>query len=206
MDAHLAVFRAGVHATTGFTRYDGGGWRGAMESVLDFGFMLPAADRDLGCYGSNNAGFRRETLLDEPQPEGPMRCRCYAHAQNLMRRGTPVRMAPDARVVHERVPFVAERYRRGFDLVAACWVDPHLREVRWLRLGRLAAPLFYARAVAQDWRRLAAGRRDLGLPHLQAAAIAPLFPLVRLIDFMGIVRALGPDGRSSGVGLKAAAE
>lgn len=123
-----------------------------------------------------------------------------------MRRGTPVRMAPDARVVHERVPFVAERYRRGVDLVVACWVDPYLREVRWLRLGRLAAPLFYARAVAQDWRRLAAGRRDLGLPRLQAAAIAPLFPLVRLIDFMGIVRALGPDGRSSGVGLKTAAE
>ena len=203
LDAHLAALDAGHRATSGFTRYDGG-WRGAVETVLDFGFMLPVRDREVGCYGSNNSAFSRETLLASRPPGGPMRCRCYAHAQELIRRGTPVRLVPGARVRHARVDFRAERYRRGFDLVAACWVDPTLREARWLRLGVLAAPLFYAEAVALDWRRLAAGRRDLGLTRLRAVLSAPLFPLLRLLDLAGIVRALAPGGRTSGVGLRAA--
>jgi glycosyltransferase involved in cell wall biosynthesis len=205
LEAHLEVFRAGAHATSGFTRYDGG-WRGAIESVLDFGFLLPVSERALGCYGSNNAGFRRDTLLEEPQPDGPMRCRCYAHAQALLRRGTPVRMVPAARVRHERVPFVAERYRRGYDVVAACWVDPNLREARWIRAGVLAAPLLYSRAVIQDWRRLLSGWRDVELAPWQAAVSLPLFPFLRLIDAAGMIRALAPGGRTSGVGLKHATE
>ncbi|MEP7334974.1 MAG: glycosyltransferase family A protein [Actinomycetota bacterium] len=200
--AHLAAFEAGHHATAGFTRYDGG-WRGAVESVLDFGFMLPPRDRVAGCYGSNNAGFRRETLLEVPPPAGAMRCRCYAHAQELMRRGKPVWMVPGAKTRHERQPLVEERYRQGFDAVAACWVDPALREARLLKLGVFAAPLFYARAVLLDWRRILVAHRDLGLATWQAVASLPLFPLLRLIDLAGMLRALAPGGRTSGVGLKA---
>jgi hypothetical protein len=202
LDAHLAAFEAGHHATTGFTRYDGG-WRGAIESVLDFGFMLPPGDRVIGCYGSNNAGFRRETLLEVPQPPGAMRCRCYAHAQELLRRGKPVRMVPAARTSHERQPLVEERYRQGFDVVAACWVNPALREARLLKLGVFAAPLFYARSVMLDWRRVLSAGQHLGLARWQAIASLPAFPLLRLIDLAGMARALAPGGRTSGVGLKA---
>ncbi len=195
VESHVAALQGEAHVTAGFTRYDGGGWQGALETIMDFGFLFPAGEHELGCYSSNNVGFRRDTLIDEPHPKGPMRCLCYAHAQNLMRRGTPVRMVPGARVVHERVPFLAERYRRGFDLVAACWVDPHLREARWLRFGVAAAPAFYARAVAQDWRRTLHARRDLNLPAWQALASLPVFPVYRLIDLAGIIRALAPGGR-----------
>ena len=201
LEAHLSALRAGHHATTGFTRYDGG-WRGAIESVLDFGFMLPASDRMAACYSSNNAGFLRETLLEIPQPPGAMRCRCYAHAQELLRRGKPVRMVPSAKTFHERQPLVAERFRQGFDAVAACWVNPALPETRLLRLGIFAAPLFYARAVLFDWRRVLGAREDLGLASWQAVASLPLFPLLRLIDLAGMVRALSPGGRTSGVGLR----
>jgi hypothetical protein len=203
--AHVEALRDGCDVATGFTRYDGG-WRGAVETVLDFGYTLPVTGRTVGCYSSNNASFRRATLLATRPPEGPMRCLCYAHAQELLRRGTPVRLVPDARVRHARVDFLEERYRRGFDLVAACWVDPSLREARWLRLGVLAAPLFYVEAVALDLGRLFAGRRDLGLARWQVAVTAPLLPLLRLVDVAGIVRALAPGGRTSGVGLDAVAE
>ena len=205
LDAHVEALRNGAHATTGLTRYDGG-WRGAVESVLDFGFMLPARERVVDCYGSNNSGFRRETLLAVPQPDGPMRCRCYAHAQELRRRGMPVKLVPRARTRHERQPLVRERYRQGFDAVAACWVDRSLPEARLLRLRVFAAPLFYARAVANDWRRVLVGRRDLDLATWQAVASLPVFPLLRLIDLAGMVRALAPGGRTSGVGLDAAAK
>lgn len=197
---HLDALRSGTPATGGFTRYDGE-FMGAVESVLDFGFLLPAAPRPLGCYASNNVGFLRELLLETPVPEGPMRCRCFAHAQLLERRGTPVRMIPMARVRHERQPLLRERYRQGYDIVAACWTDPTLPQSRLLSRGVLAAPAFYRDAVAYDWRRIRDGGRDLGLVGWRASAAAALAPALRLVDLAGMVRALAPGGRESRVGL-----
>jgi len=199
LEHHLATLRGGETATGGFTRYDGG-FLGAVESVMDFGFLLPAGHRALACYAFNNSGFRRDALLEHPVPEGPLRCRCYAHAQRLERTGTPVRMVPEARVRHERQPFWRERIRQGFDLVAACWADPDLPETRVLRLGVLAAPLFYGRAVVNDLRRLVKGRRDLGLRLWEMPAAAVLLPVFRLADLVGILRALAPGGRRSSLG------
>ena len=199
---HLAALRAGAPATGGFTRYDGG-FGGAVESVLDFGFLLPAGRRALGCYAFNNSAFRRDLFLEAPPPDGPMRCRCYAHAQLLGHRGTPVQMVPEARVRHERQPLFRERYRQGYDAVAACWTNPALPQTRVLRLGLLAAPLFYSQAVVSDWRRIRNGRRDLELTGWRAPAAAALVPALRLIDFAGMVRALGPRGRESRVGMSA---
>jgi glycosyltransferase involved in cell wall biosynthesis len=201
LDRHLAALRNGAHASSGLTRYDGGFLAG-LESVLDFGFLLPEAPRALPCYASNNTGFRREILLETPAPDGPMRCNCYAHAQLLLKRGTPARMTPGARVTHERQAFFAERFRRGFDLVAACWVNPSLPETRLLRLGVLATPFFYFREVANDLNRLRTGHRELGIRSWQLPVAAALLPFMRLADVPGIVRALSPGGRSSGVGLQ----
>jgi glycosyltransferase involved in cell wall biosynthesis len=201
LERHLAGLRDGAHATSGLTRYEGG-FMAALEGVLDFGFLLPEEPRALACYASNNTGFRRDVLLETPAPEGPMRCNCYAHAQLLLRRGTPVRMAPGARVMHERQAFFAERLRRGFDLVAACWVNPSLPETRLLRLGVLATPFFYLRELVNDQRRLHAGWRELGIRSWQLPLAMALLPFLRLADVGGIARALAPGGRTSGVGLK----
>jgi glycosyltransferase involved in cell wall biosynthesis len=201
LDRHVSALRAGAHATSGLTRYEGG-FMAALEGVMDFGFLLPEAPRALACYASNNTGFRRELLLETPVPEGPMRCCCYAHAQLLFRRGTPVRMTPGARVTHERQAFFAERYRRGFDLVAACWVNPSLPETRLLRLGVFATPFFYLREVANDVKRLRSGRREVGIRRWQLPLATVLLPVLRLADVAGIVRALAPGGRGSGVGLQ----
>jgi len=196
LERHLEALRAGAVATGGFTRYEGG-FRGALESVLDFGFMLPARPRTLACYASNNVAFRRDLVVEVPVPDGPMRCRCFAHSQTLLRRGTPVRYVPEARVRHERQPFVEERLRQGFDEVAALWTDPGLPLRPLLRLGPLALPPLYARAVLRDWQRLAAGRRDLGLSRAGAAVAAVLLPVARLVDAGGMLRALLPGGRTS---------
>jgi hypothetical protein len=196
LTAHLDRLRRGEMATGGFTRYEGG-FLPAVCTVMDFGFLLPRGDRVLPCYASNNSGFRRELLAEAPVPEGPMRCRCYSHAQLLMRRNTPVRMAPDAIVHHEFPHFFSERLRQGYDAVAACWVDPELPEARWLRVGPLLAPALYARNVWLDWWRLMRGWRDLGLMRWQAALALPLFPIFRLVDLVGMVKALANPGRST---------
>ena len=201
LERHLAALDDGSHVSSGLTRYEGG-FLATLETVLDFGFLLPEQPHALPCYTSNNTGFRREILLETPVPEGPMRCNCYAHAQLLLRRGTPVRLTPGARVTHERQAFFPERYRRGFDLVAACWVNPSLPESRLLRLGVAATPFFYIREVVNDQRRLQRGRRELGIRPWQVPFAMALLPFLRLADVRGIVRALRPDGRESGVGLR----
>jgi len=186
---HVAALRRGAAATSGFTRLEGG-FLAALHTVMDFGFLIPVADRELRCYASNNVGFRRETLAACPIPDGPLRCNCYQHAALLRRRGTPARMVADAEVEHEEQPFWEERLRRGHDQVAACWANPELPEARLLKLGPLAAPLFYGRDVVFDWRRLLGGRRDVGLSRAGAAIGLLVFPILRLADLAGIVRAL----------------
>jgi len=186
---HVSVLRQGAAATSGFTRYEGG-FFSALGTVMDFGFLIPVSDRELRCYASNNAGFRREALIACPVPIGPLRCNCYHHADLLRRRGTPARMVPDAAVFHEHQPFWEERICRGHDQVAACWTNPDLPEARLLRLGPLAAPVLYARDVWLDWRRLLQGHRDLGLSRIKAAVGLLLVPILRLVDLAGMLRAL----------------
>jgi glycosyltransferase involved in cell wall biosynthesis len=205
LERHVSALRDGAHASSGLTLYDGG-FLAALEGVMDFGFLLPEVPRALPCYASNNTAFRREVLLETPAPDGPMRCNCYAHAQLLVERGTPVHMTPGARVTHERQAFFAERFRRGFDLVAACWANPGLPETRLLRLGVVATPFFYLREVANDLNRLRTGRRELGIRIWQLPFAAALLPVMRLADVPGIVRALAPGGRKSGIGLQPSSE
>lgn len=190
LERHLEVLRSGkAQATGGFTRYDGG-FYASVCSVMDFGFLLPRRERTLSCYASNNSGFVREMLVKSPVPDGPMRCRCYAHAQLLKRQKTPVRLVPNAVVLHEVQPFYVERFRQGYDAVAACWTDPSLPETPWLKLGPLAALPLYARNVLLDWRRLQSGRRDLKLKKWQITPAMALYPLFRLVDFAGMLSAL----------------
>jgi glycosyltransferase involved in cell wall biosynthesis len=185
-----APLRSGEAAAAGgFAAYPGG-FFAATQSLMDFGFLLPRADRPLGCYASNNSAFVREVLLRIPEPDGPMRCRCYAHAQMLARAGAPVIMAGDARVTHERPPFWHERLRQGYDMVAACRVDPLLREARWLRHGIAALPLYYGRRVRLDWRTLRDFQEEIGLSRARAFAAYPFVALMRLIDAAGMAGAL----------------
>jgi glycosyltransferase involved in cell wall biosynthesis len=196
-DAMLAPLRDGsAVATAGYARY-GGGFFQTVCSVMDFGFLLPRASRRLGSYASNNSAFRRDVLLAVPEPDGPMRCRCYAHAQILARRGTPVRLVARAAVTHEPPALVRERLRQGYDMVAACWVNPELPETRWLKFGIAAAPLFYRRRVRLDWRTLRRHYRDAGLTSFESILARPLAAVLRSIDLVGMVAALalGPKAR-----------
>ena len=179
----------GVSGTAGFTTYEGG-WLSRVLSVMDFGFLLPRTERTLGCYASNNAAFAADALAETPAPEGDMRCRCFAHAQQFERKGTPMWLAPSAVVKHEEVPLVKERLRRGWDLVTAARVDPALREARWLRAGVIAAPLFYVDALRWDVRRALSAGADVGLGPAGRLAALPLMAALRLVDLVGIVAAL----------------
>ena len=86
---------------------------------------------------------------------------------------------------------------QGFDAVGACWVNPSLRERPWLALGFFAAPLFYAETVLLDYRRIFAGYRDLGVSFWALPFTLVLFPLFRLVDLAGMVKALASTPRST---------
>lgn len=188
-EALLARLRGGAVAVGGFTRYDGG-YRAALESVFDFGFLFPVGERVLGCYAFNNCGFRRDAMLSVPAGSEYLRCACYHHAQTLLRNGTPVMMVPTARVLHEAQPLIRERTRQGFDKVAAVWADPAVREARWLKAGLLALVPFYLIDLVRDWRRLAHARVPLGLSWPAWLSMFALPPLFRLVDAWGMGRAL----------------
>lgn len=55
-----APLRSGeAAAVAGFPWY-GDGYLTKLKWLMDFGFMLPRANRELGCYPSNNSAFVRE--------------------------------------------------------------------------------------------------------------------------------------------------
>lgn len=191
LDALVGPIRRGeASATCGTTLYEGSGLLRALTTVMDFSFVTAARGGPVGCYPGNNAAFVRELRATVCPPEGPMRCRCYAHAQHLLRSGNPVLHVEDALVWHESPPLFRERFRRGYDLVAACWVDPLLPQARWLRWSVLAAPLFYGWALRWDWRTLDAGHPRLALSGWRRPAAKALAPLLRLLDLAGMARAL----------------
>lgn len=191
LDTLLQPLRQGkAQAATGLTRYRGHSLLHRVMEVLDFGFVVADQVETVGCYTSNNCAFVRRLRVDLPAPDGAMRCTCYAHAQLLLRRGFPMRRVPEAVVQHELPPVFKERWRRGYDLVAACWVNPELPEMRWLRLGVLASPLFLWSNLRLDLRRLAAIRAANGWGAGKLLAARGLAILLRLIDLGGIFRAL----------------
>lgn len=173
----------------GFTRYRGAGVLSAVMSVMDFGFLYPVRERPLACYAFNNAAFHRRALLGCPVEGGPLRCGCFAHAQKLLRQGTPLMLAPDAVAIHDLPPIVRERTRQGHDTIASCWANPLLPEARWLWLGVFSVPLFLALRTALDWRRLLVGYRNLGLGRAGLVAALAVAPLLRFLDAGGMIHA-----------------
>jgi hypothetical protein len=192
----IAPLRSGeAKAVAGLPWY-GDGYPAKLQWLMDFGFLLPRRNRQLGCYPSNNSAFIRDLLLRVPEPEGPLRCHCYAHAQKLAREGAPVMLVANAEVTHERPPLLRERLRQGYDMIAACWVDPQLPEARWLRYGVLATPLYYWRRLRLD-RQALQHYREIELGVIGTVAAYPLIAIARLIDAVGIAGALmlGPAAR-----------
>lgn len=185
----LEGLRQGHVACGGYTRYEGG-FLASLMSVMDFGFFYPRTSRPLKCYASNNSGFRASLLAEVPVTKGQLRCRCYHHAQRLLRRDTPVWFVPEAVVLHELPPIVRERTRQGYDMIAACWADPELREARWLKLGILSIPLFYAQSILLDILRTLSGWKDLNLSLVMLPFALACFPAFRLLDTIGMCRAL----------------
>jgi glycosyltransferase involved in cell wall biosynthesis len=191
LEALLRPLRAGqAQAATGLTRYRGDTVLHRVMEILDFGFVLADPVETVGCYTSNNCAFVRHLRVELPAPDGAMRCTCYAHAQLLLRRGFPMRRVPEAVVEHELPPVFNERWRRGYDLVAACWVNPALPETRWLRLGVLATPLFFWSNLRIDWHRLGYVRSANGWSAGGLMSARVLAGVLRLIDLAGIFRAL----------------
>lgn len=198
LEDHLNTLRNGANASGGFTRYEGG-FFAAIQSIMDFGFLIPRKERILECYAFNNSGFLKKGLMEIPIPEGEMRCRCFAHAQLLKRFNKPVMMVPNAVVDHEIQPVFPERFRQGYDRIAACWLNPELAEAKWLKLNIFAAPIFYAFNVYLDWRRMLTGYRSYDLNLGQMILSLPFFPLFRLIDLAGMISALLGQRQSYGL-------
>ncbi len=189
--ALMGALREGrSEAVCGYTTYRGGYWA-KLQSLLDFGFLMPAEAGPAGCYPCNNWAAVRENLLKFPiSVDVDLRCSCYVHAQEMIRDERPIHLVPDARVLHDLPPFFQERFRRGADLVAVCWVDPTLPEAKYLDWGWAAVPAFYSKNVRMDWRRLRRCRKELEMSQAGAALAAALIPLIRMADIVGLVRAV----------------
>lgn len=125
LERMLAPIRAGkADATGGLTIYDDPSPAGIAATVMDFGYAWDSPDGRMGCYSSNNVAFARDVRCAIPVAASDLRCNCYAHTQELWRCGKRVLWVPEALLLHEPPDVASERYRRGWDVIAACWSNP----------------------------------------------------------------------------------
>ncbi|MEY4174389.1 MAG: hypothetical protein RI900_1554 [Actinomycetota bacterium] len=190
---------SGAPGVGGITVYQGRSPLSLACSVLDFGFLAsaaePAAGGRLGCYASNNIAFRRDARVAKPMETESMRCTCYAHAQQFVREGTPLRLAdhPETILEHELPSLRKERTRRGLDAVLAVDLDPAAFEARWLGTdrGRVRdVALFFLVMFRIDQRRTRRITDWAGAGRWGRAATRVVLPFLRLMELPGLVRAL----------------
>jgi hypothetical protein len=191
LDTLLAPLRGGTAlATGGVTLYAGDTLLSQVSSLIDFGFLFNPEGGRLPCYASNNVAFQRDLRCGVRPPDGPLRCHCFAHAQTLLRRGTPVMLVPTALVWHELPALMKERLRRGYDHVAASWVDDALHPEQWRnhRVPRLARLLF--RNLRHDWRRMRHAPVQLRLRGWRRMPAIGIAAILRLIELRGAWQAV----------------
>ena len=197
----LAPLREGTaSAVAGLTFYPGDNPLTHACNVLDFGFLLDKPGGSVGCYASNNVAFTTSIRREHRTPKTVMRCACYAHAQRLADAGHPMLSVPLARVSHEQPPIRRERFRRGYDLVATCWIHPALPETPLLE--QADAKQFITENLMLDATRLDRYVAHHGLPREERDAIAATIRRLRRLDAYG-VRAALRDGEATGANRRA---
>lgn len=191
LDTLLAPLRGGqALATGGLTLYGGDSLLARVSSLIDFGFLFNPQGGRLTCYASNNVAFERDLRCQVRPPDGPLRCHCFAHAQTLLRRGTPIMLVPAALVWHELPALMKERLRRGYDHVAASWVDVALRPEQWQRHRALRLARLYFRNLRHDWRRMRHAPVQLRLQGWRRIPAIGLAAWLRLIELRGAWQAI----------------
>lgn len=177
-------------AVGGLTVYDDPSVTGIAATVMDFGYVWDAADGSLGCYSSNNVAFRRELRCALPIDASELRCNCYAHTQALLRDGRRVRFAVDAVVAHEVPDMPAERHRRGWDVVAACWSNPRQVETTQLHPTQTAFEWQLRRLQHLDLVRLQRAPQAVGVHAGNRDAVLDEIVRLRRIEAAGLRDAL----------------
>ena len=183
------------NATAGLTFYPGHSALTHACNVLDFGFLLDDPGGPVGCYASNNVAFLTQTRRKFRTPRTMMRCACYAHTQRLSEAGYEMLSVPEAKVVHEQPPTRRERFRRGYDLVATCWVHPGLPETPML--ADRDPTTILTDNLMLDMARLDRYAAYCDLPPERRNLVATTIRRLRRLDVYG-VRAAFQDGVRTG--------
>ncbi len=188
-------------AVGGLTLYDDSSPGGIAATVMDFGYVWDQPDGRLGCYTSNNVAFLRSLRCELPVAEDSgLRCNCYAHAQALLRDGRRLRFAADAVVLHEPPDVAKERYRRGWDLVAACWSNPLQIETAQLHPTEAAFHWRLRRLQHLDAVRVRLAPAAVGIDDGNRGAVLGEIARLRRMEAVGLRDALlagEADGRNA---------
>ena len=201
LDLLLQPLRDGrAQASGGTSFYDALSPTAMAMSIIDFGYTWERPDAALDCYAANNVAFTTTLRCEIPAVEEGMRCNCYAHTQELRRRGREILSVVDAEVLHEMPDVERERQRRGYDVAAACWVNPLQIESSALAPTDAALRWHRARFAHLDQQRLRCAPATLGITSDNIGEVHAEILRLRRLDLVGLAEALQEgerDGRNA---------
>jgi len=205
LDRLLQPLRDGrAQASGGTSYYDAPTPTAMAMSIIDFGYTWERPDAALDCYAANNVAFTTTLRCEVPAVEDGMRCNCYAHTQELRRRGRDILSVIEASVWHEMPDIERERHRRGYDVAAACWINPLQVESAALSPTDVALRWHRARFAHLDQLRLRCAPVTLGITSDNIGDVHAEILRLRELDLAGLFVAL-QEGERDGRNAKARA-
>jgi glycosyltransferase involved in cell wall biosynthesis len=201
LDLLLHPLRCGrAEASGGTSFYDDPSPTGIAMSIIDFGYTWERPNAAMDCYAANNVAFTTSLRCEVPAVEDGMRCNCYAHTRELQRRGRAIISVVEAMVLHEMPDIERERHRRGYDVVAACWIDPLQAETAALSTDERALHWHLERFAYLDALRLQVAPAAIGITPGNLDAVRSELRRLRQMDLGGVRAALQQgeiDGRNA---------
>lgn len=142
---------------------------------------------------NNNAGFRRQVLLDHPLPSeaGPFSSKLHADA--IERDGWQLLVEPRSAATHAFDGWEMERDIRrnmGYGFMKVRQLNPNLPYGKLAKFGYLSIPLYFAARIVESWWRTIQFHHSYGVRWYELPAVLALAIGVHVMEIPGMVTAL----------------
>lgn len=178
---------------SGKTVYRAQGLLPRIFALIDRSYVDPGSAGPTGAISNNNAGFRRDVLLQHPLQNdlGPFGAK--AHAEAIRAAGGKLRFEPGMVVEHNYGGWSMQQDARrhiGFAMARHRQQNRHSRHAWMFRLGPLGLPVVVAMSIAGTWKKCLQCASDYGIKWFELpVALAVAIP-THAMEVPGILLAL----------------
>jgi glycosyltransferase involved in cell wall biosynthesis len=188
-------------AISGRTMYKGEGLLPRVLALLDRSYVDPGRPGPTRAISNNNAGFRRNVLLEYPLQNEVGAFGSRPHADQIMAAGGELRFEPGMVAYHGFGGWPMEQHDRqqiGFSMTRYRQLNPEARHSWMFRMGYGGIPLILGMSTLGSWRRCLRLASGYGVRWFEVPIACAMAVRAHVMEIPGILLAM--RGESIGAG------